>query len=213
MTAGHVVGLLVLLLVISGCGDRAGAGEDGAAALPSETHRRVLSQGVDPALVYTVEVPGFELAEQSVGVLGDADYGAVYVPIEPPRIAEVALVVRAGSYDRARCEHDPLLDPRAGSDGSDGLVARCETEGEGWYRAGDGWHEYVVPRAGHHITVAAPVDAVDRDALRRAALGARPVEGAVAPIAPASPPASRGDLPTTGDGAPVDPYGASPPGG
>ena len=40
---------------------------------------RLRAEGVAPGLVYMVEVPGHELAGQSVGVHGDDGFGAVHV--------------------------------------------------------------------------------------------------------------------------------------
>ena len=202
--------LAAMLLLSSGCGTDAGPIDDGPAPLPEDTYQEILGQGVDPALVYTIELPGFELAEQSAGVLGDSDYGAVYLPAEPPFTTEVYLEVTRGTYSEARCERDPLRGP---SGGGPATVVQCEPDADGWYRTGGGWHEYVVSRAGHHLTVGAPSDAVDRNALTQAALGARRQDETSTSPAPRSSPADRGDLPTFGDGAPVDPHGASPPGG
>lgn len=160
--------------------------------------------------MYTVELPGFELAEQSAGVLGESGYGATYLPTDPPHTAEVSLEVRVGEYDDARCERDPLRGPTGAAPVA---VESCEPEADGWYRTGGDRHEYVAARAGHHVVLGAPAEALDRETLSAAALDARPQEGtAASPTRPSSPPL-RGDLPTTGDGAPVDPHGTSRPGG
>ncbi|KRA32744.1 MULTISPECIES: hypothetical protein [unclassified Nocardioides] len=210
MLSKSVLSLAVLLLLSSGCGTEPSGADGGPAPLPDDTYQRVLSQGVDPALVHTIALSGFELAEQSAGVRGDSDYAAVYVPDEPPYTTEVHLDVKEGSYDRATCERTPLGGP---SGGLPAPVESCEADGTGWYRTGGGWHEYVVSRDGHHLTVGAPTAAVDRDSLTRAALGARRQDGTTPAVLPPLSPVTRGDLPTTGDGAPVDPYGESPPGG
>ena len=205
--------LCAALLLTGGCGTAAGGSGEGPAPLPDDTYRRVLELGTDPALVYAVELPGFELAEQSAGVLGDADYGAVYVPAEPPFDAEVHLEVRAGGYDETRCRRDPLHGP---SGSPPVTVEACEPADRGWYRTGGGWQEYVVVADGHHLVLGGPRDAVDRAALTKAALEARRQDGtAISPAPPATPtsPPPRGDLPTTGDGAPLDPHGAGTPGG
>lgn len=211
---GAAAGLSVIaLLLTAGCGTgesgESGAG-DGPVPLPDDTYQRVLAQGVDPDLVHTIELPGFELAEQSAGVLGDADYGATYVPEEPPYTTEVQLVVRSGTYDAQRCRTEPLPGPTGGAAGR---VESCEPDATGWYRVGGGWQEYVVLGAGHVLTVSAPATAVDRADLTEAALGARHQDGEVITPATPSTPAPRGDLPTTGDGAPLDPGGPEKPGG
>ncbi|WP_182376469.1 hypothetical protein [Nocardioides sp. WS12] len=198
------------LLLLSGCGTEPSGAEGGPAPLPDDTYQRVLSQGVDPDLVHTIELPGFELAEQSAAVFGDSDYGAVYVPTKQPFTVHVRFDVKGGSYDEARCERDPL----SGSSGGEAAaVESCEPDADGWYRTGGGWQEYVVRHDGFHLTVGAPSTAVDRDSLTKAALDARRQDGSSASPASPSSPVTRGDLPTTGDGAPVDPYGTSPPGG
>lgn len=201
--------LAVLLLLASGCGTGSGT-DDGPDPLPEETYQRVLSQGVDPDLVHTIELPGFELAEQSAGVLGDADYGAVYLPVEPPYTVEVYLMVKVGSYDQSRCERDSLPGP---SGDFPAAVESCEVEAGGWYRRSVDAHEYVVRLDGHHLVVGAPSDALDREVLTTAALSARRQDGTTSSPLPPSSPVTRGDLPSNGDGAPVDPYGESPPGG
>lgn len=207
----HLVPVVLAgLLVSAGCGSDDAGGDDRPAKLSDDTYERVVAQGVDPALVHTIELPGFELAEQSAGVLGDADYGAVYLPEEPPYTAEVHLEVRAGGYDASRCESDPL---RGSAGGAATAVESCEAEADGWYRAGGDRHEFVVGRAGHHLVLSAPAEAVGREALTEAALGARPQGGTASSPAQPSSPVTRGDLPSTGDGAPMDPGGTSRPGG
>lgn len=205
-----VFALAALLLLLSGCGTESSGAGEGPTPLPEDTYQRVVSQGVDPALVHTIEVPGFELAEQSAAVFGDSDYGAVYVPTKQPFTVQVRLDVKGGSYDEARCERDALS---GSSGGQAATVEVCEADSRGWYRAGGGWHEYVVRHDGFHLTVGAPSAAVDRESLIKAALDARRQDGSPASPALPSSPVTRGDLPTTGDGAPVDPYGTSPPGG
>lgn len=203
-------GLSAALLLATGCGTEGSVADDGPAPLADDTYGRVLAQGVDPALVHTIELPGFELAEQSAGVLGDADYGATYLPAEPPYTTEVQLVVRSGTYDAERCGTEPLHGPTVGSPAP---VESCEPDATGWYRVGGGRQEYVVVGAGHVLTVSAPATAVDRADLTEAALGARHQDGEVITPATPSSPVPRGDLPTTGDGAPVDPYDSAAPGG
>ncbi|NYI43731.1 hypothetical protein BJ993_000811 [Nocardioides aromaticivorans] len=200
----------LVLLLTTACGTESSSRDDGPAPLPDDTYRRVLAQGVDPDLVHTIELAGFELAEQSAGVFGDADYGATYVPVEAPYTTEVHLTVRAGTYDAGRCATEPLPGPTGGSPAP---VESCEPDAGGWYRTGGGWQEYVVLDAGHVLALSGPTERVDRDDLVAAALGARHQDGGdITPATPSSP-VTRGDLPTTGDGAPVDPYGTSAPGG
>lgn len=200
----------LVLLLTTACGTDDSGTAGGPAPLPEDTYRRVLAQGVDAAAVYTIEIPGFELAEQSAGVVGDSDYGATYVPVDPPSTTEVHLQVSSGTYDADRCASGPL---QGATGGTPSPVEACEPDATGWYRTGGGRQEYVVLDAGHVITVSGPTAGVDRQDLVDAALGARHQDGAgITPVTPSSP-VTRGDLPTTGDGAPVDPYGSDAPGG
>lgn len=213
----RALAVATVLLLGAGCGAGTGGAADGPEPLPEDAYQRALAQGVDPALVHTIELPGFALAPQSAGVLGDTGFGATYVPSEPseapqpPATAEVHLEVVGGPYDPARCARDPLRGP---SGGAAVAVEACEPDEHGWYRTGGDRHEYVVRGGAHHLVVGAPSDVVDRATLTQAALGARRQDGTSLPP-PSSPssPVPRGDLPSTGDGAPVDPGGASPPGG
>jgi hypothetical protein len=207
------IALAGFLAFSSACGSSTDkAASDGPRPLPDDAYRQVVEQGADPALVYVIEIPGFEAATQSAGVVGGSDYGVTYVPTDPPLTSQIYLEVRAGSYDEARCERDPLR----GSDGAYAtLVESCEPDASGWYRSGDDWHEYVARYAGHHLTVGGP-SAVERQVLIEAALGARRQDGSSPSSAPAAPmqsPSTRGDLPGTGDGAPVDPHGSNAPDG
>lgn len=194
---------ILTLLLTTACGTEESAAEHGPEPLPDDTYRRVIGQGADPGAIYTIELPGFELAEQSAGVLGDADYGATYVPVDPPYTTQVHLQVASGTYDAARCDRDALPGPDGGSPVP---VESCEPDGTGWYRTAGEWQEYVVLDGDHVLRISAPAAAVDRDDLVAAALGARHQDGGAITPAPPSSPVTRGDLPTTGDGAPVDPY-------
>jgi hypothetical protein len=207
------IALAGLLPLSSGCAAGTDAAGDGPEPLPDDTYRQVVEQGTDPALVYVIEVAGFEAATQSAGVVGGSDYAVTYVPTDPPLTSQIYLEVRAGSYDEARCERDPL---RGTDDAYSTLVESCEADASGWYRSGDDWHEYVARHAGHHLTVGAP-PAVERQVLIEAALGARRQDGSTpsssTPATPMQSPSTRGDLPGTGDGAPVDPHGSDVPSG
>ncbi|MEU6788026.1 hypothetical protein ABZ912_53295 [Nonomuraea angiospora] len=43
-------------------------------------------QGAAPELMYVVDLPGYELAEQSVGVINDDGFGAVYTSPDGKRV-------------------------------------------------------------------------------------------------------------------------------
>lgn len=161
---------------------------------------RLAAQGVAPDLVYTVELPGYELADQSVGVVGDEGFGASYVS---PDGRQVELTVDRGQPDDGMCTGTPIghADPPS-------PPTTCERDGTGWYRAGGGRHEYVAVRGDHTLRLNAPIADVDRATLDAAVTNARPVtREASETSAPSSSRPERGDLPATGDGAPNNTVG------
>lgn len=168
------VPVLLLLLVTAACGQ--------GAALSGPTMDRVLGQGVAPDLIYLVELPGYELAEQSIGVVNEKGFGAFYTSAEG---GQVELRVDRGPY---RC------------------VGTCERDGDGWYAVHEGRHEYVAVGERHHLRLIGDVERVDRAVLREAAEGARPVVTEGTPSPPPDP-VERGDLPSHGDMAPLNPTG------
>jgi hypothetical protein len=139
---------------------------------------RARRQGAAPELMYVVDLPGYEVAEQSVGVINDDGFGAVYTS---PGGEHVELRVDRGPYVRA---------------------GTSERDGGGWYTVNGGDQEYVAVRKDHHIRLICPVGQVDRAVLKQAAQGARPATGTgpPAPLPPA--PVERGDLASNGE-APV----------
>ncbi|MBL1103610.1 membrane lipoprotein [Streptomyces sp. 5-8] len=88
--------LLLLPALLTACGtEKADAGGDGAAAgtgkpeagraresapapARSELDSRLRALGIAPELVYVTDVPGFTLAQQSVGVNGDDGFSVAY---------------------------------------------------------------------------------------------------------------------------------------
>ncbi|MFD9950754.1 hypothetical protein ACFWYW_37510 [Nonomuraea sp. NPDC059023] len=161
---------LLALIVLSGCGS--------SATLSQAVIDQAARQGVAPELMYVVELPGFELAEQSVGAVGDDGFGAVYTSTDG---RQVELRVDRPPY---RC------------------VGTCERDGDGWYTEHEGNQEYVAVRAGHYVRLVCQAGQVDRAVLKRAAEGARPAVGDGTPSPPPGP-VERGDLPRNGDGAPI----------
>lgn len=174
MSPRSLLPLLVLpvLLVLSGCGS--------GSALSRSVIDQAIRQGAAPDLLYVVDLPGYELAEQSAGVVGEEGFGAFYTT---PDGRQVELRVERGPYTCA---------------------GPCERDGGGWYSEHGGRQEYVAVRAGHHVRLSCPAGQVDRDVLKRAAQGARP---AVGDGTPAPSHVERGDLPGNGDGAPIQPTG------
>jgi len=153
------------------------------------------AQGVAPGLVYTVELPGYELADQSVGVVGEEGFGAIYVS---PEGSQVELTVDWGQFSDGMCTEMPI--PHAVTPTA---PTTCERDGTGWYRAGGGRHDYVVARRDHLLRLNAPIGDVDRTTLDTAVTHAHHVTAAASDTtAPPSSPPERRDLPATGDGAP-----------
>ncbi|GAA3812922.1 hypothetical protein GCM10022226_37070 [Sphaerisporangium flaviroseum] len=67
-------------------------------------------------------------------------------------------------------------------------------------------HDYTAVRGDHYIRLAGQLADVDRPALKAALAGARPATGTGTPSPPPRP-VERGDLPTSGDGAPDNEVG------
>ncbi|MET9352468.1 hypothetical protein ABZY14_05520 [Streptomyces sp. NPDC006617] len=210
----HVRVLPVLLapLLLTACGsekaDAAGAPGSPSAAAPAaaapdtgagELRVRAQAMGVAPELVYVTEAPGFTLAQQSVGVLGDEGFSATWVSGETNALLRLA--VDRGTITADTCPGQPVGD-------MSGEHTTCERDGKAWYRTGAGRHEYALPEDGHVVRVSAETDAVPRDVLRAAALAAhRPDAAETDRLLPSVDPApatpvERGDLPPFGDGAP-----------
>ncbi len=75
--------LLLLPALLTACGtEKADAGDAPepapATARQPEQDDRLRASGIAPELVYVTEVPGFTLAQQSVGVSGDDGFSAAY---------------------------------------------------------------------------------------------------------------------------------------
>ncbi|GAA3161403.1 hypothetical protein [Nonomuraea roseoviolacea] len=177
--------------VLAACGSQG--------ALSQEVVDRARASGAAPDLIYAVELDGYRILEQSAGGVGDEGFGVLYAP-EKGAGEPVELRVDRGSFDDDVCASTPV----SGGDGR--RAARCERDGDGWYRTDGVRQDYTVVRGDHYVRLAAAVGQVGREALRAAVTGARP---AVGDGMPAPPPTvvPRGDLPTTGDGAPYNPVG------
>lgn len=199
--------LLLAPLLLTACGSEKADADPAAgpsasateAADRGELDARAQALGVAPELVYVTEAPGFALAQQSVGVLGDDGFSATWVSRETG--AHLRLSVDRGSITDATCPEQPVGD-------MSGERTTCERDGDVWYRTGAGRHEYAVPEEGHVVRVSGEAEAVPRDVLREAALAAhRPDASEAAALLPSAEPApgapvERGDLPSFGDGAP-----------
>ncbi|MFC4529360.1 hypothetical protein [Sphaerisporangium dianthi] len=185
-----LVVFVVVVAVLCGCGSEG--------VLSQAVIDRAEAQGAAPDLIYAVELPGYELAEQSVGGVGDEGFGAFYVSPDGRR---VELRVDRGSFSDGLCADTSI-------DGAEPPTApvRCERDEVGWYRQGGGRHDYTAIRGDHYIRLAGRLADVDRPALKAAVAGARPATGTGTPSPPPSP-VERGDLPTNGDGAPDNEVG------
>ncbi|MEN3586081.1 hypothetical protein AAH978_18260 [Streptomyces sp. ZYX-F-203] len=196
---------LLLTLFLTACGterdaaspsERAGeAATSDATASDAEIVRRAGSGGAAPELVHLTEVPGYRLAERSVGVHGDDGFSAVYVPHEGP--GSFTLRVERGDLDADSCEE---------------RWNTCEQDGGLWRLETGRAHGYARPESGYVVGVTADREEVPLDHLRAAIDAVRHAEaGPVPPPAdPAAtrPPVERGDLPPHGDGAPYNGVGA-----
>ncbi|WP_437048480.1 hypothetical protein [Streptomyces sp. enrichment culture] len=214
--------LLPALVLLTACGtqeagpEAAGTPSAGAAGTAGSADRanptdpaghggldaRARALGVAPELVHVTEAAGYTLARQSVGVLGDDGFSATYVAHGSG--ARFRLSVERGSIDADTCPRQPVGD-------TSGERTRCMREGGLWYRTGAGGHEYARPGDGYVVRVWGEADAVPRDVLRAAARAVRrPGAAEAATLLPAprlagtEPPVERGDLPSFGDGAPLN---------
>ncbi|GGW29177.1 membrane protein [Streptomyces xantholiticus] len=193
----------VVSVALVACGtETAGSGADRA-----ELEERARAAQVAIENVYVTEVPGYEVAKQSVGVLGADGFSATYVKQDSG--AQIRLGVDRGTMDAANC---PKLPVGVGTGGTGGAV-ECVEDGKSWYRTSGTQHEYVTEADGRLVRVEADTAAVERDTLRKAAEAAHAASDAeldaVLPPARAGAgqPVERGDLPPAGDGAPNNEVG------
>ncbi|ROO86040.1 hypothetical protein EDD29_3601 [Actinocorallia herbida] len=179
-----------------------GAGGCGSVTMDEETVARLTEQGVDPDLIFLVEVPGFDAAEQSMGPVGDDGFGMSYTSESRPG-AIAHLRAEKTAFDDARCTAIPI------SDADPAVPVECASEATGWYRTSGGFHEYVLPLdPGGHLRLSAPVDALSAADLRASLLAAESLAGVTILTTPRPVPSiTRGDLPSVGDGAPDNSVG------
>lgn len=184
-----VVLLVPALLALGACAGRAGA--EGVTttdpAQPTAIAAWSEPAGIAPELVYVTGVEGFELATQSVGVMGDDGMSAAYVRSGGGAVGTVMLTTsRDPAPNVVACAELPdSSEPQP--------VLRCAVE-----------------RGDVHVAL----DGADVEAatMRAAAEGVR-VPGAeelghlFADVPTTEVPVERGDLPPNGDGAPLDPPG------
>jgi hypothetical protein len=221
MRRGSRLSLLVLLsLALAGCGTE-GAGNSGtrgsdgtgstSAPVPERSALEARARALQtlPEHVYVTRSDGFELARQSVGVIGGDGFSATYVSKTG---GQITLLVDRGTVDESNCAELPM-GSATGAAGPAG--APCAKDGKGWYRTSDSGHEYVRTENGLRIQISAGTQ-VERDVLREAAEAAHLADNSeldeVLPQAEdigGQTPVERGDLPPAGDGAPNNEVGAS----
>ncbi|MEE1757315.1 hypothetical protein [Streptomyces sp. SP18CS02] len=187
--------LLPLIALTAACGTETAGG---SAPDRGTLEARAAAAQTRTEHVYVIEADGFELAKQSVGVLGDDGFQSTYVATGGGRIT---VSVDRGTVDDGSC---PAIPPVSRS---------CEKDGPGWYRSSGAAHEYALTENGLRVQISAESSAVSRDVLRAAAGSAHRADDReldeVLPehTAPAGP-VERGDLPPVGDGAPDNGVGA-----
>lgn len=175
--------VLLIPVLLTGCGtQKAGAGSgvdsSASAAVPSraELDARVSALGIAPELVYVTKSPGYTLAQQSVGVYGDDGFSGVYWAKETN--AQIQLSVERGTMTARSCPKQPV-------GGMAGERTVCERDGDAWYRAGGGRHEYALVEKGHVLKVTGDATKVTRAVLRSALHAAhRPSAAELAAVVP-----------------------------
>lgn len=206
---------LALSLAATGCGTEVATGTEAAdrsaSADPApdraELEARVRAVRTVAEHVWVTEVPGYALARQSVGVIGDDGFGSVYTT---PGGGQIQLRVERRAHAGADCTKDPA--PAGGQE----PLKTCERDGEQWYRATESGHAYAREQGGLVVTLSGAPEEVDRATLRSAARAAHRADDheldQVLPPADEAggrQPVERGDLPPVGDGAPDNEVGAS----
>ncbi|MFJ8249006.1 hypothetical protein [Streptomyces sp. NPDC094466] len=206
--------LTLTLAAATGCGtevapdaEAARSGSADPAPDRAELEARALAVHTVTEHVWVTDVPGYALAAQSVGVVGDDGFGSVYTT---PDGGQLHLRVERRAHAGADCTKDP-----APTGGQEPLLT-CERDGEQWYRAAESDHAYAWEQGGLVVTVSGAPEEVDRATLRSAARAAHraddhELDQVLPPVgdAPGQPPVERGDLPPVGDGAPDNDVGAS----
>jgi len=188
----------LVTVTVSACG--VGSTPADADALATQASRL----GVDPALIFTTHVDGYDLAAQSVGP-ADAD-GLSATWVDEDTAAMITIRTSAGEPDARSCAALPLWD--TGDE-----PATCTEVATGlWHREGVQVHEYLASRDGTTIWVFG-ANGTPADDLREAAEAARiPSDAELEALFADAPtgdevPVERGDLPEHGDGAPIQPTG------
>ncbi|MCC2334982.1 hypothetical protein [Cellulomonas wangsupingiae] len=190
MTRARYVRLVLLAPVLVGLGACASLGGAPAPADAEAIAARVQAVGIAPDLVYVTDLDGFDLAAQSVGVMGNDGMSATYTRVDGATMATVTLTTSRPTDPQP----DPAPVPCADLPDADAPVLACQVErGEALVRLdGQGVDAATLRAAGKAVRVpgAGELDTVFADV---------PEE--------IGPPVERGDLPEHGDGAPINPTG------
>lgn len=184
------VGLVLLGLAVTGCGDGPPSAELAA---------RARQAGLDVGLVYVTSADGYRRTAGGLGPYGDSGFQDVYASGRD----DLRLTVERRTLDAATCTGlpvpaaEPALAP-----------VSCTDDGDGWARTSGDRREYAVQHDDVLVRVSGTGPArLLRDAARRARPASpRELDDMLPPV-PAGSPVRRGDLPRDGDGAPINPTG------
>jgi hypothetical protein len=175
--------LVPVALALGACAGRAGTGTSPSATPDATTiASRMAWAGIAPELVYVTDLDGFELATQSVGVMGDDGMSAVYVRYDGDTLGTVMLTTSRNPA--------PSAVPCADLPDSAEPVLRCAVE-RGVAQVvleGEGVEPTILRAAGESVREPRPDE----------------LAGLFVDLPTPAPPVERGDLPPGGDGAPMD---------
>lgn len=174
----------------------------------AELAERAHRAGLEPDLVYVMDVDGYSRAAGGSGPYGDSGFQDIYVS---PAGGDIRLTVERQALDGAGC---PAL-PIPAAEPFDATVA-CVDDGDGWERTSGDRHEYARLDGDKLVRVSGRVDGASMNQLRDMTRGAH--RASASELDELLPPADtgaggssgsivRGDLPTTGDGAPDNSVG------
>jgi hypothetical protein len=175
--------LVPVALVLGACAGRSGTGAP-PSATPDATAiaSRMAWVGIAPELVYVTDLEGFDLATQSVGVVGDDGMSAVYVRHGGDTVGTVMLTTSRNPEPSAvACADLPdSVEP----------VLRCAVERGVAHVVleGEGVGPTILRAAGEAVREPRPDE----------------LPGLFVDLPTPAPPVERGDLPPGGDGAPMD---------
>ena len=148
-TAALAALLAAVACAASGCASSASAPPADTASIAE----RAAQLGVDPGLVFTTSVEGYDLAPQSVSPVDDAGLTATW--FDESTSAMISIRTSPGAPTAESCAAMPLWD-------APGEAVTCTEESGLWHREGGGTHEFLAARDDATILVlggnGAPVD-------------------------------------------------------